>query len=315
MPSFKLAALNGISFRNGTLHAKLSDISKTSMLAMLRNVTHCSCTDPRDRLYALLGMSTDAEDVIQIDYGKPADVFSLGNNELSSAAGLPCWVPDPQLTGHPDDGSDIILFALSMRECLPSCPDRFSVNRAAGDSLGEASISEDKLRLTLSGISISPIVAVFDGQDLTRESPSLEVLLRGIGEKDIFEMPIEHLSDRYAAVRGFVPIPADFAPDLNPETRQREFLAPILLLLNLFIYEIRMFVTAEGRIGLAMSSSNVKVGDEVYVLLGGNTPYVLRKDETSHRLVTPCYLYGFMNGEAIDELEAGKYKLEKVTLV
>lgn len=79
--------------------------------------------------------------------------------------------------------------------------------------------------------------------------------------------------------------------------------------------QIRMFVTAEGRLGLAMLSSNVQIGDEVYVLIGGNTPYVLRKDEESHHLITPCYLYGFMNGEAMNGLEVGKYKLEKVTLV
>ena len=70
-----------------------------------------------------------------------------------------------------------------------------------------------------------------------------------------------------------------------------------------------MFGTERGFIGLATNGS-VKAGDEVVVLYGGKTPFVLRSagrtaetDETEakirHRLVSDAYVYGLMDGEAI----------------
>jgi hypothetical protein len=60
----------------------------------------------------------------------------------------------------------------------------------------------------------------------------------------------------------------------------------------------RMFRT-EGNL-LGMGSRSVEVGDEVWVLKGGNVPFVLRRvKEGVYRLVGDAYVHGIMHGEAI----------------
>jgi hypothetical protein len=60
----------------------------------------------------------------------------------------------------------------------------------------------------------------------------------------------------------------------------------------------RMFRT-DGNL-LGMGSRSVEVGDEVWVLKGGNVPFVLRRvKEGVYRLVGDAYVHGIMHGEAI----------------
>jgi hypothetical protein len=64
----------------------------------------------------------------------------------------------------------------------------------------------------------------------------------------------------------------------------------------------RFFVTADGFIGLADES--VMPEDVVYVLAGGNQPFVLRpvKNELNHyKLICERYVHGIMGGEALTE--------------
>ena len=60
-----------------------------------------------------------------------------------------------------------------------------------------------------------------------------------------------------------------------------------------------LFITKLGYIGLG--PWNAEVGDSVCVLYGGATPFLLRKavDSDTFTLVGECYVYGIMNGEAL----------------
>ncbi|KAI0811405.1 HET-domain-containing protein [Xylaria sp. FL0064] len=59
-----------------------------------------------------------------------------------------------------------------------------------------------------------------------------------------------------------------------------------------------LFSTAEGHVGT--TKIGVKPNDQVFVILGCNTPMILRPDQTGHhRVVGDCYLSGFMDGEAV----------------
>jgi hypothetical protein len=74
-----------------------------------------------------------------------------------------------------------------------------------------------------------------------------------------------------------------------------------------------LFYTSEGYLGLAPASATD--GDKVCVLLGCNTPVILReKDDETYELVGAGYLHGFMHGEALDMLERGEKKLEDFVL-
>jgi hypothetical protein len=75
----------------------------------------------------------------------------------------------------------------------------------------------------------------------------------------------------------------------------------------------RFFVTNEGRLGLAPPAT--KEGDVVCVLMGGSTPYVLRKiGGDRYQFVGECFVFGLMDGEAMGMVERGLKVTERVVL-
>ena len=53
-----------------------------------------------------------------------------------------------------------------------------------------------------------------------------------------------------------------------------------------------------------------------YILLGASLPFVLRPaEESRYSLIGDCYMHGIMDGEAMTDLDPGKYTLEDITLV
>jgi len=77
-------------------------------------------------------------------------------------------------------------------------------------------------------------------------------------------------------------------------------------------------LTEDGNLGIA--SKKTETGDEIWIFMGARTPYVLRKtdemvgDRQARRLIGPAYIHGVMQGEAIDDLERGRYDLQTVAL-
>jgi hypothetical protein len=73
----------------------------------------------------------------------------------------------------------------------------------------------------------------------------------------------------------------------------------------------RIFITDHSYMGLG--PPNLQPGDEIHVLLGGRTPFVLRPVHAIegpvpfflYMLVGDCYLHGFMDGEAFIKCTVG----------
>jgi hypothetical protein len=74
-----------------------------------------------------------------------------------------------------------------------------------------------------------------------------------------------------------------------------------------------LFTTTGGYLDLGPRST--QVGDVVCVLFGGTVPFVLRRSGDDFRLHGEAYVYGVMNGEVIDQLDAGNITAEWITLV
>ena len=73
------------------------------------------------------------------------------------------------------------------------------------------------------------------------------------------------------------------------------------------------FITREGDMGLCYPEAGI--GDEVWVLNGGNVPFVLRpegREPGSYRFVGDCYLDGYMDGQAVNDPE---HEVKDVVLV
>jgi hypothetical protein len=70
----------------------------------------------------------------------------------------------------------------------------------------------------------------------------------------------------------------------------------------------RFCITSKGYTVLAPAEA--VQGDLVCVLLGGQTPFILRPTRGNFHLVGACYVHGIMFGGAMEELRAGKYEMQ-----
>jgi len=73
-------------------------------------------------------------------------------------------------------------------------------------------------------------------------------------------------------------------------------------------HSVNVVLTSKGYIGVAPMNS--KAGDEICVLFGCSSPMVIRREREKTLLVGSCFTYGMMDGEIIDELEAGRLQVE-----
>ena len=77
----------------------------------------------------------------------------------------------------------------------------------------------------------------------------------------------------------------------------------------------KFILTAEGRVGLVPAKS--QVGDVICIFLGAGAAHVLRPNndaDKTFQLVGDCYLHGIMNMEALDMLEEGKVEQRDFTI-
>ena len=77
-----------------------------------------------------------------------------------------------------------------------------------------------------------------------------------------------------------------------------------------FTYRRRVCVTCNGFVGLVPAS--VVEGDQIAIILGGGTPFILREVEDAHMLIGDAYFHGLMRGEA---LEMDEFAPEDIILV
>jgi hypothetical protein len=80
-------------------------------------------------------------------------------------------------------------------------------------------------------------------------------------------------------------------------------------------YGCQMFITVNGKLGMVAHNCHAKADDEVCVLGGGVTPFILRKEGLAYRLMGPCYVHDYMYGEASVDLKSGKLKIQEITIV
>lgn len=75
----------------------------------------------------------------------------------------------------------------------------------------------------------------------------------------------------------------------------------------------RKLAITHGR-SMGLVSAAAQVGDEIFVLAGGQVLHTLRPKGDCYTYLGDCYLHGFMDGEALQRLENGRAKLERVRI-
>jgi hypothetical protein len=77
--------------------------------------------------------------------------------------------------------------------------------------------------------------------------------------------------------------------------------------------ECPTFITGSGYIGVG--PKGIRSNDEIHVLLGCRVPVVLRRTGDEYIFLGQCSVYGLMDGEAIESVNAGKLVLRDLELV
>ena len=304
------------------------DISRVekpgTLLQFLNDTRHCKSSDPRDKVYALLAMTPEAKEQTLIpNYFFPCrDLFiSLAKffitreknldvlchvQATTCIDNLPSWVPDwssPRMSrvlGYPKTTGRYYKAAHG-----PPAMVDFSQHDEILTAWGKAVDTISQVGPTYemgTGTSITTlrqwyaIAQTVDHDQMGRDKQTafLETLIASPPYSTINPFVLLHS----AAWR--LLILDEQSPNEEPLDQYQSSAATIFQeQVNKACNGRRLFVTAKGHTGLGP----VEVQEEnlVAVLLGGQVPFVLCRRNEHFSLVGECYVYGLMNGEAVED--------------
>ncbi|KAI0506061.1 HET-domain-containing protein [Xylaria bambusicola] len=298
------------------VHRTMHLSKNATLFTVLEGQHRKRCTDARDKVFASINLlNPDIRKRIDVDYSKSTlDVYKqvfllsleqekrltqlmLASNCSVSGSLWPSWLPDWSLT--PND-------RLSTSSSLPSAsslsaawakytaPDRID---AAGVLFGRVSTTSQLLDANgvLNILSFSKSLGPEDSQTSTYPNGEplldayLKTIFRGYLKENFPEQDFPTLSevievtksslhldysDQLLLARGFFARHTSYAPDRH------------------------LFTTCNGYVGL--SQGPVCPGDEVFIILGCDSPMLLRPHSNGqHEVVRSCYIHGAMDGEAL----------------
>ncbi|CAI9629097.1 unnamed protein product [Alternaria burnsii] len=279
------------------------------------------CSNPRDKIYSLLGLSCSSKIGLYPDYTKEvSEVYVeasckmleeagmsprclLGEGFNSEGFNLPSWVRD--FSAVFDPRSQIKLAHVD-----------YYLFKACGDLSGNLEV-KDRKHLVTHGILIDRVKAVSMWPYIWGSTKSVQTLhdWRRTCDENGVPVRIDKVVDAFARIlcggiiyrgNGHSELLEENDVDLPNDSEWSEFWATgktralhrryrrsCTVALNRRI----LYVSFSGRIGL--SFPNVKVGDEVWVVHSSNVPFILRRQPeipAHHRLVGDTYLHGVMHG-------------------
>ncbi|ETS86374.1 hypothetical protein PFICI_00202 [Pestalotiopsis fici W106-1] len=333
----------------------------------LHRARHLQVSDPRDRVFALLGhysirqRSGEGLRSLKADYTRSVDdvyidlaaralyedakslitlaAVQYSTLELAGESALPSWVPDwRQYSSH----------ILSE----PTCS-----HRAHGGTIPRLTIDLASRSLVIHGIIIDSIAKHSAGirpksfyADGNVESTTVETLWRDVCGKNKFGFTDMYVNGE-TALFAFLQTLSNGCATLKWNLNSDHHAAPAETWLAYgAAYLSRLFAGTEkitdeiqdrGSSGdasqwiraansastnrsLAVTDKGYYVlgpkvlrdGDMICVLFGGKMPFCLRpREDGTYYLVGECYVHGFMEGQAIDDLQQGRRDEAKFTIV
>ncbi|KAK7958636.1 HET-domain-containing protein [Apiospora saccharicola] len=246
-------------------------------------------TDPRDKIYAVLGLFPSIARYMETDYNKDTTEVSTEllmclielHGDLKALAcaadtptnpSLPSWVPNW-----------CYMQESNMRGGEVGLIDEYDESFAAKNTRAQVQRPCPGV-LAVFGFSLGSVVALQGIHTTSSQMPS-NVLAES------FRCWIDSLS-------------ISSIQDTNAYISVIEHM--IGRMRSLDHRDVSIFIAGQGLIGYACH--DVQVNDTVHVLFGGNLPFLLRTSRYPgeqlrgqyHTLVCHCYVYGIMDGEALD---------------
>lgn len=316
----------------------------TDLLGILANYRYYKATDPRDKVYALLGLVTETmTDISTCDYFLDTPTVYLQvakhcvlhrgsleclgycNPSLRNSE-LPSWVPDWRYPGvrHP--------FAKWSKH-KPDFGDPDLVDKRIYSS--SADVTSQKRHLSISifqnpklfneGIRIGEVMTAglpfyqnaihgFESDILRGWEPENLQLVYGPTGETNFEA-FSHTIVADVAKRGSLR-ERGYAVDWNFWRSVKDFTHPptssrlrVEWGSLLFATVGRSFVLSDHGY-MCLAPGETRPGDQICVLFGGHVFYILRPVGACWSFIGECYVHGLMDGEAMSLLANGTFELQ-----
>ena len=293
------------------------------ILALFFHAQECDVTDPRDRVFAFVGLADPGYEIVP-DYGIDTSAViqlackriilyesslnflaccDIGSDPNMRRADIPSWTPDWSSGGTPsifiyDAGNDSPSFRASSE--YPSAA-AFHSHKDKNDSV-----------LRVQGLFIDHLATISSILSDTRDLKVWETIAGfrhgdeypGLRTPYNFDQSITIFDAFYEVVLRGKEIPEDedhkitVMADLMAESREGgQFLR-----------------SSKGYLGLASLETNLLCTDMIWVLLGANIPFILRKVNDHFLLVGMAYVEGLMYGEAIEMMKRGELVVETIDI-
>jgi hypothetical protein len=267
-------------------------------LVLLHDATYASCSDPRDKVFALLGLFPPAlSQTIQPSYEQsPQEVYReafvayVGCSEKLDILALsgPSWIPDwsiskgtTRLEGFYCSSNSIAAACCSTSDVLMATGVLYDTIKAVSGPLppDDSGVLEAVSELWLEGASCD--------QTYPTDEPLAEACAWTInsgGLSDKWPGFVSYPTSVAEARRPFLPLKENETPGTAPQFRTQS---------NTFVFK-----TLKGYFGLTLRET--MPGDKISVLLGCSTPTILREDLKGNHLFVGCaYVHGIMDGEVL----------------
>jgi hypothetical protein len=322
-----------------------SNVQLLRVLSLMRAYT---CEDPRDKVYAALGMAMDVnEDDIIPDYRRTCsevytDVvkfFISGRNSrpldflgeiLRSAPGtafehqhdssLPSWVPDWTF--------QVSMYPFEKVLDMDAYGENSRAYNASGMLTGNCYIDGQSLRVRGSALDhITQLSCICEwslatgGLKAEKSWAPTYPNTPYIGGGTVMEAYKHTLAADIGRkdMDNDGKLSREFAIDWELVEREVDYMTPaerqrqswMLVDVKMTAFGRRLFRTSRGFMGLGPAAA--QVGDKITVLLGGQVLYVLRGHDDNHfEFVGECYVHGMMDGQACKD---GNFFNEEIILV
>ena len=290
------------------------------LMTILRRTKGCKCTDQRDRIYAILNLVKMQERVhIRPDYSKSTrevfeevvlkSIFEAGRLSVITACEihttklveLPSWVPDwtnarlcnpiwnPKAChnsfAHVQHEGNGVLKAVGVEAATVKATFATQLNNA---STPESNVTAGAVRC---------LYALCDGTEYVRGESMAEALCRTLcanAFSERYEPPDPNHLEFQLTLGNFLKMTE------SPSEPSKQTLLDSLPYLDgayAAMFGRVFFTTEAGFIGLAPKAA--RKGDQVHILLGCQSPMLLRPEDTStFSVIGECYIHGLMDGEA-----------------
>ncbi|KAK5330610.1 hypothetical protein LTR70_000440 [Exophiala xenobiotica] len=313
-------------------------------------------TDSRDQIYAYLGLASsqgngrNTSHMLVPDYGQePLAVFrdaarycieesgqltvlgrggisTCGDWSLYNCKNGPSWVPRWDIPTQTVLGKAVHRrFNLVFKGSVSTHEEK-EMYRAAATLSAQIMDTQDTSQLCLWGMKVDTIswttaVLPIEGFTTWASNP-----MAGIWDSMLncfatmgLHTPNQPLGQLCRAF--FMAVCAGWAPDdsMAPEHPMYKVYKELAVggdtrRLFMNVAEKKIFVSSLGRIG--QGPAMLQLNDEIWVLYGGATCYVLRNNgDGTHEFIGEAYVHGLMQGEAIQMLKDGLLEETTVTLV